>query len=447
LTYNELRDRYLHCFKEEQTIAQNLEHSVPASRLPRRPVPHPSVAELVKKYQEFLPAQGVHDLSRTALAPVTVISESEPEASPLPSQSRTRNRHSHQDPVKKSSVSDFEQGYAANVAPKHLASRRRGDSRIGAPLPLDSAQDNLRRTSLGPRPISADIGAKAGRTSPTNKLNMPSGGRIRSRIHSRPGIKDKSAAQRSPNIPTKSTFRRAPTAGSKVSNMAKHFERINRESERTTRRYAVIRGRRPRPVASARAKVEILDSVKDAVRDESESSDSSSEADDEGDSDDENPEATSKVSDSFGSLPGVTSETSPVLTTESPVEIAATSEETKELSEVDESLETQVSRPLLPVNECNEQITSVSPFPVMSTTPLNQPRPFSPILLDAEVGGNERSSILKALTGLWPQPAPSRFRQDPDVEDLITDPEHIFRDSSMVVRTDEPTSIIALALK
>jgi 1-phosphatidylinositol-3-phosphate 5-kinase len=33
------------------------------------------------------------------------------------------------------------------------------------------------------------------------------------------------------------------------------------------------------------------------------------------------------------------------------------------------------------------------------------------------------------------------------MDDLIGDPEHIFRDSSMVVRTDEPTSIIALALK
>jgi hypothetical protein len=56
--------------------------SRPISRLPRRPTQHPSVAELVKKYQEFLPASGVSDLAKTALAPD--LPESEPEVSPPP---------------------------------------------------------------------------------------------------------------------------------------------------------------------------------------------------------------------------------------------------------------------------------------------------------------------------------------------------------------------------
>jgi 1-phosphatidylinositol-3-phosphate 5-kinase len=60
--------------------------------------------------------------------------------------------------------------------------------------------------------------------------------------------------------------------------------------------------------------------------------------------------------------------------------------------------------------------------------------------------GTERVSILKAISGLWLQQQ-SRNREALDAEDPMNDPEHIFRDSSMVVRTDEPTSIIALALK
>lgn len=248
---------------------------------------------------------------------------------------------------------------------------------------------------------------------------------------------------RSPNNPAKSTFRRAAPPGSKVSNIAKHFERMNRENERNTRRYAVInRGRRARPVASARAKVEILDSVKDAVRDESDSSDSSSEADDEGEGDDESPEAASKASDSFGSLPPqVDSETqSIILATESPMEMEMN------IPEVVHTEPSPQRKPtfLLPVEESLEP-PSMPPSPIMPSTPAHPARPLSPPVEDTN---NERSSILKALTGLWPQPVPqSRFRSESDAEDLIVDPEHIFRDSSMVVRTDEPTSIIALALK
>ena len=85
-------------------------------------------------------------------------------------------------------------------------------------------------------------------------------------------------------------MRRPTFTGNKVSNIAKHFERINKDTDKANRRYAVIRGRKARPVTTARAKAEILDSIKDAIKDESESSDSS-EADDEGDDEDEAHEA------------------------------------------------------------------------------------------------------------------------------------------------------------
>ncbi|KAG5220971.1 1-phosphatidylinositol-3-phosphate kinase [Salix suchowensis] len=63
---------------------------------------------------------------------------------------------------------------------------------------------------------------------------------------------------------------------------------LRRDTERSKTRYAVIRGKKARPVASARAKVEILESIKDVVQDdESEGLNSSSEADDEGEGDED----------------------------------------------------------------------------------------------------------------------------------------------------------------
>jgi 1-phosphatidylinositol-3-phosphate 5-kinase len=278
-------------------------------------------------------------------------------------------------------------------------------------------------------------------------------GRGRSRPHQKGSTQDKPSVPRSPVAGGKSTLRRQPPPGSKVSHITKHFERISKDNERSTRRYAVIRGgRKPRPVASARAKVEILDSVRDAVKDEeSESSFESSEADDEGDGDDDDDEApvpALKKNDSMNSTisrpetdPGVL----PV--TESPAELE-TSEGPPLSGVVRETNGPPVTTPLRTVNEAAESVLpSTSTSPTMFASPLpSATRPHT--TTDTETSVGERGSIFQKLTGFWPGYTPqSRFRSQSDVEDLMADPEHIFRDASMVVRTDEPTSIIALALK
>ncbi|KAF5384947.1 hypothetical protein D9615_001145 [Tricholomella constricta] len=411
------------------------------SRLPRRAVHNPSVAELVRKYQDFLPPQGVHDLATTALAPRAPFSESEQEyTSPVPRRQPVRNKSRHRLPSKKASFSDFEQGYAANIAPRYLTHSRRGlaapsGSRIPGPVAGSAfqSQESSRRPSPEKRPSSGrgkDV--KFSRpSSPTNPRQASSSGKPgRQRISSRQ--KEKIPARSSSNPVTKSTLRRPPTGpGGKVSNIAKHFERLGRDAERSKSRYSVIRGKRARPVASARAKVEILDSVKDAIKDESESSDSSSEADDEDegieeertvpellqltpDSDPISPEATIKMAPPAVSFPDVNDEP---IAQEQGQEIQAPPFE----------------QPSLP------------PSPFLSSIKMTKDASFTPPTSDVELGGGlERNSILKALSGFWlQQPPTSRHGLD---DDSMNDPEHIFRDSSMVVRTDEPTSIIALAL-
>jgi 1-phosphatidylinositol-3-phosphate 5-kinase len=240
--------------------------------------------------------------------------------------------------------------------------------------------------------------------------------------------KDKAPVRPSPNLGSKSTFRRLPTGpGSKVSNIAKHFERLGRDAERSKSRYSVIRGKRARPVASARAKVEILDSVKDAIKDESESSDSSSEADDEDEGIEEERTVPELVQQQLSA------ESDPT----SPNESIKTAPPVTSFSDALSDPATQEILPPGPV--------SLPPSPFLSSVKNNDVS-LTPPTSDVEMGpsGTERNSILKALSGFWLQQPPSRTLLE---DDPMSDPEHIFRDSSMVVRTDEPTSIIALALK
>ncbi|KAK0505754.1 hypothetical protein EDD18DRAFT_1304541 [Armillaria luteobubalina] len=388
------------------------------SRLPRRPARQPSVAELVKKYQDYLPAQGVQDLTKTALCA---------------SYRCFRNRH--RPPTKKPSTSDFEQSYAANIAPRYLTRTRRSlgqGTRIPGPIHLES-RDSSRRPSPEKRTVSGrGKELRLNRpSSPSNlkavspaPLGLKSG---RSRLLNRP--KDKNSVRSAPNTGTKSTFRRpVGTPGGKVSNIAKHFERLGRDAERSKSRYNVIRGRRARPVGSARARVEVLDSVKDAINDESESSDSSSEADDEGDGNEE-PSVAELIKQT--ETPGdespkedVVPHTAPLISTTFPPDLSDTN---------DKSLDDRTKPgPPGPI--------SLPPSPFLSSVKMDQNMSLTPPHSDIEAG-TERNSILKALTGLW-QPTPAS-RSAFEGDDPMSDPEHIFRDSSMVVRTDEPTSIIA----
>jgi 1-phosphatidylinositol-3-phosphate 5-kinase len=395
------------------------------------------VAELVKKYQDFLPEQGVHDLAKTAFPPRVLVSESEQEY-PAPVQRRhtVRSKSRHRLP-KKASTSDFEQGYAANVAPRYLTRSRRAlgsasqASRI--PGPTGSAFES-QESSRRPSPEKRSLSGKAkevrfGRPSSPGAKATPTTSAVGGRTGKvKPGnrtSRDKPPA----STGSKSNFRRPTTGpGSKVSSIAKHFERLGRDAERSRSRYSVIRGRRARPVASARAKVEVLDSVKDAIKDESESSDSSSEADDEGDGNDEGRTVAEMVQQSSPEsdppLPEMTVKTAPPLAS-----FPTSSGDSTVPQDVLEA------SPLPPPGPA-----SLPPSPFLTSVKMSHTTPPS----DLDIGSS--NSILKAISGLWLQPLPAS-RHPFDGDDPMNDPEHIFRDGSMVVRTDEPTSIIALALK
>ena len=408
----------------------------------------PSVAELVKRYQEYLPPQGVEELAKTALPPNSFISESEQESTPVPytrTRIRTRSKPRTQGLSKRSSISDFEQSYAANIAPKYLTHTRRsvgqpGNSRIPGPvLPIPESYQPSRRTSPDKRPsmsrISVD-GTSRGESSRIHSTGpfMPKG---RGKSIARTTLKDEK--NRPPRaIPA----RRVTGVSNKVTNIAKHFERLNRDTERANRRYAVIRGRRARPVATARAKVEILESITDVINDDEESDGTdSSEADDEGgEEEDHRPSEPSTDGNSLASIAAAIPEVVPEPSSETQLVLTDTTN-AEPIPTIDVTREESQPPPTPPEPQLGTSVPMSPALPPLPSTPAASP----PVELDLGSTGPERVSILKTLAGFWPQQQqPSRLI---DVDDPMSDPEHIFRDSSMVVRTDEPTSIIALALK
>ncbi|TCD70122.1 1-phosphatidylinositol-3-phosphate 5-kinase [Steccherinum ochraceum] len=441
----------------ELTITADGKQAKPVSRLPRRSAHYPSVAELVRRYQDFLPPQGVEELTRTAFPPGVPVSESEAEGAVIsPTRPRFRHKQSHRFVARKGSVSDFEQSYAANIAPRYLTHAKRpltqasGLSRIPGPaVTAFDSRPSSRRSSPDKRPSFSRTHTET--TFRTGRSSPPPGSKMQNTGPFIPKNKGKATIRlprdRVPSRPTsssgpKSTMRRPTNTGTKVSNIAKHFERISKDNDKANRRYAVIRGRRARPVTTARAKVEILDSIKDAIKDESESSDSS-EADDEGDDEDDAPDELEKKS---SPAPGTEESTdaSAVRIEETPSpamdEQRPSSEQSANKIQDDTLLKPPGEAALGSIFSPSSSVPPSPSIQPMHITPLTSPPPE----LDIGTAGTERqSSILKALSGFWPQPQASRIV---DNDDPMADPEHIFRDSSMVVRTDEPTSIIALAL-
>ncbi|TFK26731.1 hypothetical protein FA15DRAFT_667221 [Coprinopsis marcescibilis] len=390
------------------------------SRLPRRTATNSAiVADLVKKYSEYIPPQGVAELSKTALAPPpSTMSESEQEY-PTYVHRRTGPRAKNRTiPVRKPSISDFEQSYAVNVAPRYPTIRR--PAAVPSRMTGQDSQLPSRRQSPEKRKSSRDgTLSRPESPNPSRSNRRPS----KLRVPSRTAKIDKPT-----HAPPKSASRRPqpPPSAGKVTNGIRHFERLNREVERNKSKYTVLRGKRPRPVVNARAKVEVLESL---IGDESEGSDSLSEADDEGgDMDDEQP-VHSKNPDQPPST-GTDSPAEPVKEPVPPETPAVTG--SLDTNSTAEDTQPITSRPQLP---------SIPPSPFLAPMRSKQDMPMTPPVSDAELGAEKMPSILRAFSSFL-----SQANNFLELDDPFGDPEHIFRDSAMVVRLDEPTSIIALAL-
>ncbi|KAF8347025.1 hypothetical protein F5887DRAFT_958971 [Amanita rubescens] len=397
---------------QEENVNRITENAPHISRLPRRSVNQPTVAELVRKYQDFLPAQGVQDLAKTALSPRLIVSESEQEYTlPVQRRATVRTKTRHQIP-RKSSVLPV----AGN------------SSRI--PGPVVSAGDShtsSRRTS----PDKRFITAKTRNTRP-GRPSSPLGSQgTTKRANNRVASQSKDKSPRvSSNMGNKSGIWKPPSSGVKVSTMTRHFERLSRDAERSKTRYSVIRGKRARPVTSAHARVVILPSVQDAIKDETDVSDASSEADDEADANEEDARKPLRESATTDNADVPSTDASTTTTEDAAPPAPSVQPETETV--VDANLAKQLPGPVQPppsppLDSGKQKLENLTSD--LETLPI----------------GTERGSFFRALSGLLLQ-QPLSAKQTIEIDDSMNDPEYIYNDSSMIVRTDEPTSMVALAL-
>lgn len=269
--------------------AAPLDQPLTESRLPRwQGYPKMSVAELVKQFQSTTG----HGFERAASGDEAICGSET--ITPLEARRRTKSS-SKPRPSRDSATSDFERSYAANIGPKHLTTRHSSGRAVGStvrsriPAPRHRFGHSHGYADTGVRPAYHLFGGSTKHVLPNEEFpeQEDAGGA--------PLAKGKTPVKHARRFPPRPVYHksivRPISSSSKVSNLARQFERMSKDSERASRRYAVLKGRKARPVAVAHAKVKAFSDIKDmrgVVLDGSDdSSDSLSEADDEDDSDED----------------------------------------------------------------------------------------------------------------------------------------------------------------
>lgn len=273
--------------------------------------------------------------------------------------------------------------------------------------------------------------------------------------------------------------RRVIGAGSRVTSIARHFDKISREAERDRqKRISIARGKRAGRVGITKAKVQIFNNVRDAFKDEFDSDSSAADnEEDEGDASDGSVDSTGRArshrkatSPSVKSAPlpknedGETASiapTEPEPEPESSTRLASTPEEQPVSDHPPPS--SVLSDSATDMAKRKERLRiELAPFDTNAPLPPMTPQPHVHALTDTQdevpgkgfsqlsqmsesemsSGGGERSSILKTLTNLWA----FRAGDFTSLEYPLSAGEHMFTDSRVIVRENEPTSIIAFTL-
>lgn len=218
---------------------------------------------------------------------------------------------------------------------------------------------------------------------------------------------------------------------SRVSNLAKHFEQLSREFERERvreRRLRTARSRQSRyPLAVSKPIVEVYKDVNEAVDEKGDTDDVFGNDGPPSDGGVQTAETAQSMADATVTADretGLHMDDSHADVTENEAEIHPSSHapsEAEDRSDVDDASE-EIYLPESP----------------------EDPVRLSPEDMDLkELPKHERTSLMKMLTNFWAERSSSGWTT---LEYPLTASEHIFADCDIIVREDEPSSIIAFAL-
>ncbi|KHJ36022.1 putative 1-phosphatidylinositol-3-phosphate 5-kinase fab1 [Erysiphe necator] len=230
---------------------------------------------------------------------------------------------------------------------------------------------------------------------------------------------------------------------SKVSNLAKHFEQLSREFEkerlrdRKQRREARVTQSRTFPKASSKPIVEVYRDVNEAVEERRHT-----------DEDLCTPQTTEYDSLAPGTPKEVEASEAPLAIDDSgllsPTGTMATGDETVTEAEYNQQTTSQAeSDEEGTVSDVeNSLLVDVTPSNAEKNEKLRLRKPSTEMSL--EIPKHEKNSLMKLLTNFWAERSASGWTP---LEYPMSASDHIFEDVDVIVREDEPSSLIAFALQ
>ncbi|KAL5465581.1 hypothetical protein PMIN06_000482 [Paraphaeosphaeria minitans] len=234
----------------------------------------------------------------------------------------------------------------------------------------------------------------------------------------------------SSKIPRSIPIFRSQRDSSKVSKLAEHFEQLSREFQRERmreRRSERSRQARAYPLASSKPIVEVYKDVHEAVQEHNPS--------------DEEPASPARISiDSTLEDSTLTETTGATPASESPRE-----ERYPQESHGHPSTESEPATPSHPPSDFENELSD------LEIAPEDIPLPDSDLLSmtesqlenSLELPKHEKTTLMKMLTSFWSERSASGWTP---LDYPFAQIEHVWEDSDIIVREDEPSSIIALAL-
>ncbi|KAK6380163.1 Mitochondrial distribution and morphology protein 12 [Exophiala oligosperma] len=217
---------------------------------------------------------------------------------------------------------------------------------------------------------------------------------------------------------------------SRVSNLAKHFEQLSREFERERIRERKLRAARNRqsriyPLAVSKPIVEVYKDVDEAVEERGDSDDvfGMDEAPDQD-------QKSANTAQGMAEIDVAQREARPFLPTAPP-------------DSMENEVDAQVSSHAPSENEDRSDAEEVSEEIYLPDSPEDLLRMSQEDMDLKELPKHERTSLMKMLTNFWAERSASGWTP---LEYPLGASDHIFADCDIIVREDEPSSIIAFAL-
>ncbi|KAF2260448.1 hypothetical protein CC78DRAFT_620278 [Lojkania enalia] len=221
---------------------------------------------------------------------------------------------------------------------------------------------------------------------------------------------------------------------SKVSKLAEHFEQLSREFQKERmreRRYDRNRQVRAYPLASSKPIVEVYRDVHEAVQGHSPSDD-----------DAQTPSPNRASTDNSTLSDSTFTEPTPITASQSPVEERNHKEIEPDIHVAEgEDQNANASHTASDVeNEASDIEISAEDIPLPDSIGSSQ---LSQLESSIELPKHEKNTLMKMLTSFWSERSASGWVP---LDYPFAQIEHVWEDSDIIVREDEPSSIIALAL-